>query len=115
MPRGLLYIPPAKLYRSKYNDGCYAQYEPKKSDILPTSHVMTATKPVARKPGHGPCFGFEGAMTLAPTRFLKGRATKSWVEYVQTTGKNNRFKSMTTTAQDSNVAVEKAQAEKKRS
>lgn len=107
VPRGLKYIPPPKLFRSQYNQGCYAPYKPPASDEMPAQHVMARAQALHDvKPGHGASFRISGAKSLAPTRFLKGKATKAWVEYVGTTGRNNHFRNLTTTANAANKEAE---------
>lgn len=146
LPRGVKYIQPPKLFKSKYMDGCYADYDPPPAENLPPTHIVSkaqaspflirtliANPPHAtdlyfsravshallslsawwlvqakktEKAGQGVSFNIVGAMPLAPTRFLKGRATKAWVEYVGTTGRNNQFQNLQTSAQAANEAME---------
>lgn len=107
LPRGVKYVTPPSRFKSNYNQGCYAPYQIAKE--VPTQHMVHTLEAKPNiKPGHGTAFSIVGASSLTPTRFLKGKATKAWVGYVGTSGKNNQFRNLTTSAQEANKGVEKS-------
>merc|ERR1711988_2051163 len=54
------------LFKSQYNSGCYAPYQPPEVEDLPSAHVVHTTQVQQCKPGHGKSFQIVGSMSLSP-------------------------------------------------
>lgn len=102
LPHGAARVPTATEFHSNYNVGCYQQYEKIKNPDLPAGHIECRAEQLTpiNEPGGGSIVSIRGVSELAPSRFCRKNASKSWVDYLSQSRSNNRFQTLQSEMQE---------------